>query len=272
MRLLVVTGLLLLPAVASANAPGDFDGDDAGGATSAPGETEPAVNGPSSESSESSGSSGSSGLSSVPLETSPPDRPYRERDHRLSIGFNFGAMSLAPPGYSNASPTDFDITELALRYRPGDHLELEFALGGGRQKLDDGSKGDLAMGNGTLSVRYRFSPRTPWNWWVLAGVGRTIIAAHDSTESERDAAEKTHGTVGLGLERRFHHFAIQTELRYISIAGDSSSDSSSMTTAPSNNPPTKTPGGGTVLTDPGQSMTSTKLDGGQFTLGLSYYF
>ncbi|MCX5748520.1 MAG: hypothetical protein NT062_39230, partial [Proteobacteria bacterium] len=94
---------------------------------------------------------------------------------RWSIGLGVGSFTVAPEQSPDAT-TDFDITELSLRFRATYHLELELNLMGGRQVLADGTQGGQALGGGTLGLRYRFAAAQPWNWWVMAGVGETTIA------------------------------------------------------------------------------------------------
>lgn len=199
--------------------------------------------------------------------------------HRFAVGLNLGSASFAPE-HSPDAKSDFAISELSLRYRATYHLEIELALTGGRQSLEDGSQGELAMGGGTLGLRYRFSPSSRWNWWLMGGIGETTIARHDATRSELDAAARPHGQLGVGIERRFQRFAIQAELRMTAV-GDRHDDET-MAVPPVKGEPEPAPtngGGGTTVTpgtpqpiDPTYTMAPEKQSGGQFTIGLSYYF
>lgn len=189
-------------------------------------------------------------------------------DRRFSINLSIGTMDVAPP--SGADSIEFGISQLSLRYRFTDHLEAEFELGGGRQSLPDGSMGTLAMGDGTLGLKYRINPRSPWNGWALAGLGRTIIAPADSSKQERHQAEVSHVQLGGGIERRFDHFAIQCEVRWTAIGDDHGDMTKAVPPTPAGpNGSTGTPTPPTTVTSP---YATGKLEGAMFTLGASYYF
>lgn len=179
---------------------------------------------------------------------------------RWAVGVNLGAMSLTVDDDVDQTETQFRTGELSIRYRATPHLELELLLSGGRQVLEDGEDGDLAMGGGTLAARYRFRIDRPWNWWLMGGIGGTVIERHDSTEEERSNAQRGHVAFGVGLERRFRRLAIHAELRGVAMG----MRSDSMETA---DVPTR-PGSGTV----GDPRTGRDLSGGQFNLGASLYF
>lgn len=177
------------------------------------------------------------------------------RVRRWSFGLNLGQTELTSnSAYGDQSAT-FGTGALAVRYRAWRHLELEFTIGGGRQTLDEETdgrtgEGDLAMATGTLAARYRFNPQNKWNWWLLAGLGATTVARHDASDEEIDAAQRPHGTLGVGVERRFNRFALQFELRALAV-GQTEQEME--------------------LADQGV-MTTDGLSGGNFSFGASYYF
>ncbi len=176
------------------------------------------------------------------------------RARRWSVGLNLGQTELtANTDYGSESAT-FGTGSLAVRYRPWRHLELEFSIGGGRQTVDEEvygtSEGELAMATGTLAARYRFNPHKKWNWWLLAGLGATTVARHDASDEEIEAAQRPHGTLGVGVERRFNRFALQVELRALMV-GQTEAEMD--------------------LADQGV-MTTDGLSGGNFSFGASYYF
>jgi hypothetical protein len=175
--------------------------------------------------------------------------------HRIAIGLNIGALSAADPDQMEGVSTDFSTAELALRYRMTPRLELELLLSGGRQVLEDGSDGDLAMGGGTLGLRYRMRPNRAWDWWLGAGLGATVIEAHDSTDEQREGATRPHFTFGLGLERRFNRFAIHADLRMMAIG--EREDAADETRAPR---------------APVDIRGARELSAGVFTLGGSFHF
>lgn len=190
----------------------------------------------------------------------PPSAPAVSSimDNRWSVGLGFGGLSVAPDDNPDAK-LDFAVGELALRYRFTPHVEIEASLAGGRQQLQNGDEGDLAISTGTLALRYRFNPESAWNAWVMAGLGGTTIAQHDATKEQRDAAGRGHGLIGLGIERRFERFAIQAEARAIKV-GDASQDQT---------PPVKTDVMGGLSTSIGAAGPQ---GGAQLTVGVSYYF
>jgi hypothetical protein len=167
-------------------------------------------------------------------------------------------MSVAPEDAPEGTETDFHGAEIDVRYRLTRRWEITLAFGGGRQVIDeDGTQGDLATDSVTLGVRFRFMPERKWNWFLSAGMGRTIIAQHDSTKEEREALSRPHGVFGVGLERRWRAFALQAELRGMSIGPRDEMEVE----------PTR-PGGTGGTTKP----ADVPMGGGLFTIGGSYYF
>lgn len=191
-----------------------------------------------------------------PPPTVAPLPPPPVVNRRWSVGLNLGQTELTAKSEYNEESATFGTGSLALRYRPWQHLELEFSIGGGRESVDEdkcydcGGEGDLAIATGTLAARYRFNPGAKWNWWLLAGIGATTVARHDATEEEVDAAQRPHGTIGVGIERRFNRFALQFELRALAV-GQTEEEMQ--------------------LADQGV-MTTDGLSGGNFAFGASYYF
>jgi len=186
--------------------------------------------------------------------------------NRWAVGLSLGSMSLAPEGQSD-NQTAFGIGELALRFRATPHFELELSVGGGREQLANDQQGDLEVTTAALAVRYRFRPEAAWNWFVMGGLGGASVVSHDATKQERDDATHPLGMLGIGLERRFHHFALQAEARAIGI-GDKTRTSDAMAA-----PPPAQPGAMATTTPPPAPVApSQKQSGGALTIGLSYYF
>jgi hypothetical protein len=192
---------------------------------------------------------------------------------RWAIGLSLGRMGVTPEGAiegSEGSETEFRITELAVRYRATRRIELEVALSGGREHLKDDTEGSLATGSVTLALRYRFRPEQRWNWFLMGGLGGSIVAPHNSTELEREDATRPLGMVGVGIERRFRRFALQAELRAVGLGprADMMDDGDG---APKPSPtPSPTP---SRLLPQGYATTyAEELNGGVLTIGASYYF
>jgi hypothetical protein len=188
--------------------------------------------------------------------------PIAEREsvmsNRWSLGFSAGSMALAPEG-SPDDKTTFAVGELDLRFRLTPHLELEASIGGGRERTADNQRGDLEVTTVALAARYRFMPEQPWNWFVMAGFGGAAVTRHDATDQERNDATQPLGMLGIGLERRFHHFALQAEARAVGLGKSTKDTMSTEPAAMSTITPTPT-------TDPLQRS------GGLITIGASYYF
>jgi hypothetical protein len=180
--------------------------------------------------------------------------------NRWSIGLSLGSMSLAPEGAPD-DQTAFALGELALRFRATPHLELELSAGGGRERTADDQDGELQVNTAAIAARYRFRPEAAWNWFVMAGIGGASVTHHDATQQERSDATQPLGMLGIGIERRFHHLALQAELRGVGL-GKARQDAAvepPMTVAAAVMTPTTT-------------SADTARSGGAFSIGLSYYF
>src|SRR5262245_47653186 len=103
---------------------------------------------------------------------------------RWAVGLSLGSMSLAPDGQPD-DKTAFAIGELALRFRATRHLELELAVGGGRERTDDDQEGELDVSTALIAARWRFLPEHAWNVYVMAGIGGAAVTRHDATDQER---------------------------------------------------------------------------------------
>lgn len=199
----------------------------------------------------------------------PAPAPAPGMAHRWSIGVSIGGLGVLPAGAPEGSEARFRVGELALRYRASRRLELELAASGGREVLDDDTEGELATGTVTVALRYRLRPEHRWNGFLMAGLGGTVIAPHDSTAAEREGATRPLGMLGVGVERRFRRLALQAELRMVGYGqredagGDVIVDDGPV-------PPPTMP----VPRLPGAAAPThaEELRGGMLTLGASFYF
>jgi hypothetical protein len=190
--------------------------------------------------------------------------------HRWAIGLSLGGYEVAPDGAAEGTQTQFRIAELALRYRASRRVELELGVSGGREVLADQTDGELATGSVTLAMRYRFRPEQRWNWFVMAGLGGTVIAPHQSTEAEREGATRPLGMLGVGVERRFRRFALQAELRGVGIGPRADAMEEIPVADGGGAPPPTMP---VPRLPAGSAAThAEELGGGMFTIGASYYF
>ncbi|HTR56048.1 MAG TPA: hypothetical protein VMJ10_35470 [Kofleriaceae bacterium] len=198
--------------------------------------------------------------------------PINVMANRWAVGFSVGSMTVQPKdSTSSADQTQFGVGELALRFRLTPHLEIEGAVGGGRQQMSDGSQGDLQTKTALLSLRYRFMPGHHWNWWLMGGIGDLQIAQHDASDQDFQNSQRPVGALGIGIERRFHNFALQAELRGMGI-GQTKAQQAEPAAASMSTPVDPTTG---MPVPPPPSPSSTaadQLSGGQLTIGASYYF
>jgi hypothetical protein len=190
--------------------------------------------------------------------------------HRWAIGLAMGSLTIAPQASPDAK-TQFAVGELSLRYRATPHFELELALGGGREQLSDGTQGDREINTGMLAARYRFNIEEAWNWWVMGGLGGMSVANYYASQEERKAAERPMGQLGVGIERRFRRFALQVELRAISV-GQNPDQTTPLSGTVMGGGPVKSPAGTPVPPPGGNYMATDKQSGAVASIGASYYF
>jgi hypothetical protein len=237
MKLPLVFASLFVATAAYAQAPGDAGTYDE--ATSAPGMTEP-----------------------VTIAPTPP--PPRQR--RWSVGLGVGSLSLAP--HSNPDyPTEYAVGQLAVRFMPTRHLEIELAFAGGAEKLEDGTEGQREVTQGVASLRYRFAPGRRWNWWLMAGMGSLAVTQREASKEERDIAEQSTLQFGVGLERRWRRFALQLELRAVGVKATDEAMPDVVVTEPSR------PGDMSVPPkEPPTASYNDGMAGGQLVFSGNYYF
>lgn len=241
---------LLAASTAHAQAPGEY--------TQAPGEVEPAPPPP------------PPAAQPAPAYSCGWAAPVPVMAHRWAIGLAFGGMGVAPEGAAEGSETRFRVGEISVRYRATRRLELQLAMSGGREVIEDDREGDLATGTVMLALRYRFMPERRWNWYVAGGLGGTVVAPHESSEAQRDAARRPLGMLGVGLERRFRRLALSAELRAVGLGPreDSNGDTPVVDGGPAPTMPAPRP---PAIAAPSAAYAD-QLNGGMFTIGASYYF
>ncbi|HEY0992516.1 MAG TPA: hypothetical protein VGD80_35930 [Kofleriaceae bacterium] len=192
------------------------------------------------------------------------NRPGAPMSWRWGLGLSLGSMSLAPDAQPD-DKTSVAIGELSLRFRATRHLELELSVGGGRERTADNQDGDLAVSQAVLAARWRFRPEHAWNWWLMAGLGGASVTRHDATDQERSDATQPLATFGIGLERRFQHFALQAEARVVGMGNKDRRDEPMAQSAETTGPVDM----GTIVAPP---AVDEKRGGGSLSIGVSYYF
>jgi hypothetical protein len=183
---------------------------------------------------------------------------------RWALGLSLGGMSVAPESRPD-DETAFAIGELALRFRATRHLELELAVGGGRERTADDQDGELAVSSAILAARWRFRPEHAWNWFAMAGFGGAAVTRHDASDDERSDATQPLVTLGVGIERRFRRFALQAEARVVGMGTRERGDEVMAQSAEPRGPLDMD-----VVVAP--SAADEQRGGGAFSIGLSYYF
>lgn len=191
-----------------------------------------------------------------------PEQPVRcnvcaVMRHRIGIGFSLGGMTASS---SEIDPTNFSAAELTIGFRVTPRLEAVLELGGGRESLADGSEGSLAMGRGTLALRYRFRPDRLWDWWLGAGLGSTVIERFNASEDLRNGASRPHLALSAGLERRWSHIGINLQGRVYALG--EREDGRDVA------PPPPTPTGKL----PNNIANAKDVTASEFTLGMNLYF
>ncbi len=188
--------------------------------------------------------------------------------NRWAVGLSVGSLSIAPKDQPD-NKTDFGIGELSVRYRATYHLELELALGGGREKLQDGSQGALQTNMAMLGLRYRFAADRHWNWWLGGGIGGISVTQNGATDQQRQDAQRPMGALAIGIEHRWNQFALHAELRGFG-AGPTQQQQQQMSAGP-----VATTMPGTTIQQPPPpppAAPSDQQSGSMLTIGASYYF
>jgi hypothetical protein len=177
---------------------------------------------------------------------------------RWAVGLSIGGVTMAPDNTPDQQ-TQFNVGELALRFRATPHLELELAIGGGDEKLSDGSQGDTQLTMAALALRYRFAIESDWNWWIMGGLGQAVIDSKNVTDGMQiDADTRPMVELGVGLEHRWDHFALQAELKAVGMGERKGYDQ-----------PVPVDASGAPI---GRVTNQDTQSGGALTIGASYYF
>jgi hypothetical protein len=191
--------------------------------------------------------------------------------NRWAVGFSIGSASFAPQS-SPDDKTQFDIGEIAIRWRAIEQMEVELSLGGGTEKLADGTQGTRQLSSVVIGARYRFRPERAWNWFLMGGVGAMSVTPQNATDQQKNDASHPQLQFGIGIERRFRHFALQAELRLTAVSDKTTNQDDNSKSPPMATPVTGTTGNTPTSTMAPPASTAEKQSGGQATIGVSYYF
>lgn len=182
----------------------------------------------------------------VPVAPAQEAEPWQQQ--RWGLGLRVGSLGLAEGDYEETYGT----AGLAARYRMSRRWELELALEGGQQQLEDGSAGDRELSAGTLSVLLHLTPQSRWDWYLLAGLGSS--ERHLSGDPN-PGDERGHLALGGGLEYRFDHLVLGVDVRVLAQEADTSEAIAA-----------------SRVSSPGAKTEQLDAGGGQVTLTGGWYF
>jgi hypothetical protein len=192
----------------------------------------------------------------------PPPAPSAGWDgSRWGIGLRLSSTSFHDNANPEAPPTNFGGGGIEIGYRLGARWEFTLALGGGQEKLEDGSEGTRQMSEGTLSAKYHLRPYRAWDVVLAAGFGSTTIVEEGASEEMREDAAQGHIKLGVALERRLRRWPIGLSVG-LSMIG----------LAPVEEDRPATPTSGVPMPDYEQNEDDEGVSGGELTLGATYYF
>lgn len=198
--------------------------------------------------------------SAVPAVAETPTRSEGWQGQRFGAGLQLTSISLGPK-HDPARRAEFVGGGVQLRYRMSARWELEGAIDGGREKLDDGSRGSTHLSRVTASAIFRLRPDHRWDVYALAGVGGT--AARAESMSPHDSSRFSHVALGVGVERRCRHIGIAVELRMIGMRRTRGADVA---------PPDVRPSSMAVIPPESDAAMDEGVVGGQVSLVANYYF
>lgn len=187
---------------------------------------------------------------------------------RFGVGLRFSSISLSPENDPD-SETEFAGGGLQLRYRINARWELEGAIDGGREQLEDGSEGSVHLSMMTVSALFHLRPYRRWDIYALAGIGGA--AAHQEGMDPDDAPQFGHVALGIGVERRFRRFGIAAELRMIGMSPSEDDTATAQPPTPDTRPDGSTGMAVPPLDEPAV-IEDDGIGGGQFSLVANYYF
>ena len=154
--------------------------------------------------------------------------------------------------------TDWSGASIDGYFRIAPRWELGLELGGGGDHDPvTGAKGELLMSMELAMARFHPWPYARWDLYAVGGLGGAVIRNVDGPARDPD---RTVGTLGFGVERRFGHLAVSLELRSFGLSAPRQSDAQPEAAAM------------TTTTTPAAPLSSGALDGGSFSLAASYEF
>lgn len=138
--------------------------------------------------------------------------PWDGQQH-WGVGFHatgLGLQSKADPEVKD----DLGGAGIQGRYRLNARWELELAADHIQGERDDGLERDLRLM--TLGAMFHINPQSQWDFSVVAGLGG---AREDVTQKNKGQAafEHSQAYLGVALERRFQHIAIEAQLRAVGL-------------------------------------------------------
>jgi hypothetical protein len=124
-----------------------------------------------------------------------------------SVALGLGGESLSPNG---GQAIGLGVLELAGHYRFRPALELGLTLDGG-----GGRSGTISTGGLYVDFRYHVHPEQPWNVIFQGSLGVGTACGKDASDLE--CKGRPSARVGVGLERRLGMWALEGDLRVLTV-------------------------------------------------------
>jgi hypothetical protein len=201
----------------------------------------------------------------APPPVAPPAPAEGWDGSKWGIGLRLSSVTFHDPA-SPEQPTNFGGGGIEIGYRLGARWELTLALGGGQEKLEDGSEGTRQMSEGTLSAKYHLRPYRAWDVVLAAGFGSTAIYEERATDEMREEAAQGHIKLGVAVERRLRRWPVGLSIG-LSMVGLAPVEEDGDVAEPTR------PGSGVPMPDDVNLDDDDEgVSGGELTLGATYYF
>lgn len=132
----------------------------------------------------------------------------------VNLSLWFGSMT---PRTSGAGSIPLAGLELSGRFRIREPIELAFSLfGGGSGDPNNNDMNTVSVGGFMIDARWRFMYDRPWNVAAVAGIG-VMSAAAKAGATDEDKAGRGSLRVGVAVEHRWEHWAIEGDFRIFAI-------------------------------------------------------
>ncbi len=148
----------------------------------------------------------------APGETTPLSIPPAPMTTKWGIGASLAAETLRPQNSGAKTSTGFGVVEVNGRYRlsPQFQVDLAIDLGGGKEGTTN-----MSLGGVFADGRYAFHPDSPWDWYLVGGIGAVSLAQKNAID--RDKSGRGALRIGAGGTHRWGHFALEAQLQLVGV-------------------------------------------------------